>query len=196
MLTIREELFDQFRSWAEVQDLLVWPWEQVRDESSGALLLCYGGELLLREPATGRAAQRRLLHKAGFRRDGGHWRWIAPTPDPADSPVDPRRPFPERVRTILSRVKQTERMRQEVGAMALRVLRDIYRCQPEELSLLVPVEVDEWDDGEDDEDDWGPVTDCATLEEDARRTDQAQPDAPRTAGGLRAARPAGRRAGR
>lgn len=167
---------DGLQSWAELQDLLREPWHEVRDGRTGLALSTHFDELLVDPPASGTAAQRRALHRAGFRRrDDVCWSW---TPaEPVDLPPAPDSFLPSMAQAWCRHMREraVDRAR---STQALLVLRDVYRSAPADLVVTFPpADEDEWDDDDEDDDAW-PALDCATLDALARalrRTGRMQP---------------------
>lgn len=159
-MPFRDDVVDDLVSWDEVEDLLRDDWQEVHDRSSG-LTITRLDDLLVDEPASATAAQRRRLHRAGFRRvrDGDRcWSWTAPEPTRPVVPL-PATSLP-RLRESLERGLRAMARDRARSAMVLRVLRDVFRCQPHDLTLVIVVEED-WD--EDDDEPWLPSGDCATV---------------------------------
>lgn len=159
-----DDLIDELATWEEVQATLLDEWYQVRDRSTRLLLAREGPLLLVDEPRSGSAAQRRLLHRSGFRRAGDrHWTWRPPEPVLSGPPwAGPD--APPAVREALERGRRRLARDRTLREMALRVLRDVYRCSPTDLEVWVCVEVDDWGEEDDwDDDDLPPLT-CAQLE--------------------------------
>lgn len=169
MLTSWNDVIDDLRSWEEVEGYLQQGWSEARDVATGLVLECDGHTLLVIEPRAGKAAERRALHRAGFRRSPGSdgaWWWTAPEPASDDRRLDVPASLSGRMRHAFVLMQQDAIRRRDLAEMAVRVLRDIYQSAPGSLMLLVAADEEEgWGD-EDDEDDeaWLPGLDCATLE--------------------------------
>jgi hypothetical protein len=167
MLTPWDDEIDDLRSWEEVECFLRERWDMVRDDATG-LLLTRGDSLLLDEPRSATAKQRRLLHRAGFRRvadDEPCWSWTPSVPEPSDRPGLSR--MPPRMRAVFEAGLNEMARDRARNDMAVRVLRDVFGCVPENLVIELAAELDDsWDD---DEDDLPAYADCATLEALPRR---------------------------
>jgi hypothetical protein len=151
---------DDLQSWADLEHHLTDQWCQVRDRRTGLSLSTHLDELLVDEPTSGTAAQRRALHKAGLRRrEPGCWSWTPP--EPVDLPPPPD-PFPSRMATAWTRLERQRALDEACRAQALLVLREVYRAAPADLVVTV------LDDDDDEEDDWDddawPQMDCTALE--------------------------------
>ena len=154
---------DSLVSWAELEDYLRDPWRAVRDRRTGLTLSTHVDELVVDEPASGTASQRRALHKAGFRRrEPRCWTWTPP--EPVDLP--PPNSFPPRMAIAFARAERNRALGRSRSAQALLVLREVYRAAPAELVVMVPEddEDDEWDEDDDEHDAAWPALDCAALE--------------------------------
>jgi hypothetical protein len=155
---------DGLRTWADLEHHLGDQWCEVRDRRTGLALSTHLDELLVDEPASGTAAQRRALHKAGFRRrDHGCWAWTAP--EPADPPPPPGRSSTTMATSWawLERDRALDRAR---SAQVLLVLREVYRAAPADLVVTVlddDAAEEDWDD-DDEDDDVSSGLDCAALE--------------------------------
>jgi hypothetical protein len=162
MLSIWDDEIDDLRSWDEVEGYLQESWDEVRDRPSG-LRVMHDDELLVDEPRSATAKQRRLLHRAGFRRvpdEARSWSWTPPDPGPSGQAWVSQLP-PRNQARVEARYREMARERAR-SEMALRVLRDVFGCAPEHLTLTVTREAE--DDWEDEEDELLPGVDCQTLE--------------------------------
>jgi hypothetical protein len=165
---------DGLRTWADLEHHLGDQWWEVRDGRTGLALSAHLDELLVEEPASGTAAQRRALHRAGFRRrDEGCWAWTAP--EPADPPPPPGG-FSARMATSWAWVERERALDRARSAQVLLVLRDVYRAAPADLVLTILDDAagQDWDD----DDDVSSGLDCAALEArfgPQRRTQSGSP---------------------
>lgn len=165
MRTSWDDVINDLRSWEEVEGSLQQGWSEARDAATGLVVECDGHMLLVIEPSAGQAADRRALHRAGFRRCPGRdgaWRWTAPEPASDDRRLEIPASLSGRMRHAFVLLQQDAVRRCDLAEMAVRVLRDTYQSAPGSLMLLVPADEEQgWDD-EDDEA-WFPGLDCATL---------------------------------
>lgn len=160
MQTSWDDLIDDLRSWDDLEHHLGGEWLDVHDRATGLLLMHGGDDLELHEPSAGSAAQRRRLHKLGFRRqDGPRWTWVPPEPPPQPAPPS----FSPRTAAVWTASLRMQAIERAVSAQALHVLREVYRCRPTDLEVQVAVDPDDWWDDEDEDDDL-PDLDCAALE--------------------------------
>lgn len=147
MYVCDDEEIDELRSWDEVAFVLEDEWIEVRDRTTQLKVARDDRSVLVYEPAGATAKQRRLLHRAGFRTwQPRCWSWTPPPPDPADlKPLqyEPTLPW-MRTRWEAFRVR-AERDR-SLAAMALRVIRDLMGCAAEDLTVVVFVEREDWDE--------------------------------------------------
>lgn len=122
---------EDLASWEELTDLLRDDWDRVDCPSLGLSLERADGLLAFDVHRRWQARHRRGLHRLGFRALalGGVavWKWD----------VEPQ------LRTSSARDHL-------VHEQALRVLREVFRCQPGALAVLLVREEDEWWDEEDD----------------------------------------------
>lgn len=147
MYSCDDEEIDDLRSWDEVAIYLEDEWMQVRDRSSGLKVTPYDGHVLVYAPAAATAKQRRLLHRAGFRLwEARCWAWKAPDPDPAHLVPPPYDPALQRMRERWTAWQVRAARERALAAMALRVLRDLMSCAPEDLTVVVFVEREDWDE--------------------------------------------------
>lgn len=160
-----EDEIDGLRSWEELTAYLAGGWTQVRDGDGGLVLTTHFDELLVDEPPGGTATQRRGLHRLGFRRrDDRCWSWESEPPTSGELPPPPRG-FPPLLAAAWTSSQRDEAIDRARSDMAVRVVREVYRCPPERLVVTVvdDDELDDWD-AEDDDDAAVPGLDCAALE--------------------------------
>lgn len=159
-------VIDGFRTWDELEEHLTGAWYEVRDRVTGLAVLPDLDRLVVKEPASGTAKQRRSLHRAGFRQtEQRSWSWTPPEPV-MNEPALPWTPALPGLRAGLDRFHRELSMDRARNAMTQRVLRDMYECAPANLIVGLDQEDDQWDGDADDEwEDDGVVADCATLEE-------------------------------
>lgn len=153
---------EDLESWEELADLLRGEWDRVSCPSLGLSLERADGLLAFDLRGRWRARHRRGLHRLGFRALslGGAdvWQWdVGPDLRGADlsrfaSPLDSifgaelsvaHAARVVRLRTSLARDHL-------VLEQALRVLRDVFQCEPGDLGVLLVQEDDPWEDEEDD----------------------------------------------
>ena len=150
---------DDLASWEDVAEVLRNDWDRVVHPTLGLSLERADGLLAFDERGRWRARHRRGLHRLGFRPValGGTdvWQWdVEPQLRATDlsrfaSPfesiigVDPSGARALRLRTLLARD-------QLVREQAVRVLREVFRCEPSEISVLLVREEEQWDDEADD----------------------------------------------
>jgi hypothetical protein len=157
-----DDVIDDLRSWGEVEDYLTGPWYEVREPATGLAVSPLSDELLVREPHAGTAKQRRLLHRAGFRRTHTRcWAWTPAEPVLTDPPWRSATPVPH-LRAAFDAMQREMAIDRARNGMALHVLRDVYGCAPQGLVVVLAREDDPWGDDWDDDD--VEAADCATLE--------------------------------
>ena len=153
---------EDVESWAELEDLLRDDWDRVEHRAVGLSLERSDGLMAFDLRGRWHARHRRGLHRLGFRAlsDSRIWMWDVEQPlcttdlsrfaSPLESlygvaPSATRASRVVRLRTTLARDHL-------VREQALRVLREVFRCEPGDLRVLLVHEVDPWADEEDD--DW------------------------------------------
>lgn len=153
---------EDLESWEEMADLLCSDWDRVEHASLGLSLERADGLLAFDLRGRWRARHRRGLHRLGFRAFalGGVdvWKWDMEqqvrTTDlsRSASPVQPMlHSKPSEVGAAIVLRLRTSLVRDRlVREQALRVLREVFCCEPGDLAVQL---VREDDDGEDDEDD-------------------------------------------
>jgi hypothetical protein len=154
MLTIWDDIVNDLHTWAEVEDYLSDDWYEVHDRVTG-LAVTDVDILLVDEPPSGTAAQRRLLHRAGFRRvrpGAPQWSWTPPERAPADVEAPPMSAtVTPRIRATLEAWQRDLAQLRARNRMAVYVLKQVYQCAPANLSVVLPLERDEDDDDWDDD---------------------------------------------
>ena len=147
MYSCDEEEIDELRSWDEIALYLADEWREVRDRTSELRVTRDDRSVLVYEPATATAKQRRLLHRAGFRLWAARsWSWTPPDPDPADVQPPPFESTLPRMRERWTASRVRAARDRALAAKALRVMRDLMSCAPEDLIVVVFVEREDWDD--------------------------------------------------
>ena len=142
-----EEEIDELRSWGEVAFVLEDQWTEVRDRATGLQVARDDRSVLVYEPEMATAKQRRLLHRAGFRKwQPQSWSWTPPDPDPADLKPLPYEPTLPWMRARWEAFRMRAQRDRALAAMALRVARDLMGSAPEDLTVLVFVEGEDWDE--------------------------------------------------
>lgn len=162
MMLDDHDWFDDLTSWDEVWPLLADDWVYIHDEQQRLRLENEFDHLVVREvDRTLRARQRRALHRMGFRPiTRAHvtvWRW--------DVEAAVRRVDLEDFRTSFERVfdawpaearpAKVEQVRLRrarthlVTAQAQRVVRDVFRSQPQDLRVAIYREPDYQDELDD-----------------------------------------------
>ena len=149
---------EDLESWEELADLLRSDWDRVEHPSLGLSLERTDGLLAVDLRGRWHARHRRGLHRLGFRLvalGSQHvWRWhVEPHLQTTDLSrfasqfesifgADPSGARALRLRTLLARDHL-------VREQALRVLREVFRCLPGDLVVLLVQEDDDWeeDDG-------------------------------------------------
>lgn len=155
-----EHDIDGLRTWADLCHHLGDHWRQVHVRRTGLTLSRHFGEVLVDEPASGTAAQRRALHRAGFRRRDEHcWGWTPP--EPSDLPPPSAR-LPPLVASAWRWSERESAMDAARTAQVVHVLREVYAAAPAE--IVVTIAEDDEDEWDDEEDEYWPVRDCAALE--------------------------------
>lgn len=158
-----DDLIDDLRSWDDLELYLGSEWREVRDGASGLVLTTHFDDLLVDEPPSGTAAQRRLLHKRGFRRKAERcWAWTPPPPS-ADDLRPPPAAWRGRMAASWKAAERDRALDRARSAQAVRVLREVYACAPADLEVWI-VNADGDDVWEDEDDDGAPALDCASLE--------------------------------
>ena len=150
---------DDLASWEDVAEVLRDDWDRVVHLPLGLSLERADGLLAFDERGRWRARHRRGLHRVGFRPValGGTdvWQWdvrpqlratdLSRSASPFESIFGGGRSGPTalRLRTLLA---QDQLVREQ----AMRVLREVFRCEPGELSVLLVREQEQWGDEADD----------------------------------------------
>lgn len=145
-------------SWEELAHLLRSEWDRVEDSSLGLSLERADGLLAFDLRERWHARHRRGLHRLGFRAValGGVevWKWdVEPqlhTTDLSRFASSFESTFSdERSAARVVRLRTSLARDHLIREQALRVLRDVFRCQPGDLGVLLVREDDDWgDDGE------------------------------------------------
>ena len=147
---------EDVESWEEVAGFLRGDWERVEDPSLGLALERVDGLLAVDLRGRWHARHRRGLHRLGFRPvvlgSADVWRWdVGPqlritdlsrfaSPFAAVFGADPSGARALRLRTLLARDHL-------VREQALCVLREVFRCEPGDLEVLVVD--DDWEEDDD-----------------------------------------------
>lgn len=142
-------------SWEELAGLLRSDWDRVEHPSLGLSLERADGLLAFDLRGRWHARHRRGLHRLGFRPvalgSADVWQWdVEPRLHATDlgrfaSPyesifgADPSGTRAVRLRTLLAR-------NHVVSEQALRVLREVFRCEPGDLAVLLVQEDGDWDE--------------------------------------------------
>ena len=147
MYSCDEEEIDELRSWDEVALHLADEWVEVRDRTSGLRVVRDDRSVLVREPTTATAKQRRLLHRSGCRLWAERcWSWTPPDPDAAELKPPPFPSTLPRLRERWAAMQVRAARDRALAAMALRVVRDLMSCAAEDLTVVVLVEREDWDE--------------------------------------------------
>lgn len=146
---------DDLASWEDVAEVLHSDWDRVEHAALGLWLERAEGLLAFDERGRWRARHRRGLHRLGFRRSalGGTdvWQWDM---EPQLLATDLSR-FAISFESIFSGGRSAARARRLrtllardhlVREQALRVLREVFRCEPGGLAVLLVREEEQWDD--------------------------------------------------
>ena len=154
---------DGLESWEELADLLRSDWDRVVHADLGLSLERADGLLAFELDGRWHARHRRGLHRLGFR-SSNHgsvqvWEWDV---EPLLHSTDLGRfasPF-ESLFGITRSASTVQRLRRSlardhlVREQALRVLREVFRCEPRDLDVLLVREDDEWELEEGEDDTW------------------------------------------
>lgn len=122
----------------------------MHDRACGLLVTAVNG-LMVSEPPAATASQRRLLHRAGFRRVGDRrrlWEWTPPEPSPSELGPPLSLTLAPRICPLLEASRRDLARDRARATMALCMLRDVCTCTPEHLALVVAVDDEDWDDDE------------------------------------------------
>jgi len=149
---------EDLESWEELVELLRSDWDRVEHPCLGLSLERADGLLALDLRARWHARHRRGLHRLGFRAliDRGSWLWdvepalcttdLSQFANPIESIFGASAAGAARVLRLRTSLARDHLVREQ----ALRVLREVFRCEPGDLEVLLVREVDEWEDEEDD----------------------------------------------
>lgn len=150
---------DDLESWEEVADLLRDEWDRVEHPGFGLSLERADGLLAFDLGGRWRARHRRGLHRLGFRKLDlpriDVWLWdVEPQLRSTDlsafatafEAVHGTERYVAALRWLRSSLARDHLVREQ----ALRVLRDVFPCEPADLHVLLVQEDDEWEDEEDD----------------------------------------------
>lgn len=162
MMFEEHDWFDGFTSWEEVWELLADDWSHIDGEQQQLRLEHGVDDLVVPEVDRRlRARQRRALHRMGFRSFTGLrvtvWRWDVEAALHRVDLEDFRTSF-ERVfeawpaEARAAKVKQARlRLARShlVTTQAQRVVREVFRSQPQDLAVSVYREPDDWDELDD-----------------------------------------------
>lgn len=150
---------EDLESWEELADLLRSDWDRVEHPTLGLSLERADGLLAFDLRERWHARHRRGLHRLGFRALalGGVdvWKWdVGPqlhTIDLSRFASSFESIFAdERSAAVVVRLRTSLARDHVVREQALRVLREVFRCQPSDIGVLLVREDDDWGD-EDDE---------------------------------------------
>ena len=145
-------------SWADLEDLLRSDWDRVEHQVVGLSLERADGLMAFDLRGQWHARHRRGLHRLGFRALSGSsiWAWdVEPPLRTTDlslfaSPLESIfRAFPTAAARVLQ-LRTTLARDHLVREQALRVLREAFRCEPDDLGVLLVREEEEWAEDEDD----------------------------------------------
>jgi hypothetical protein len=155
---------EDLESWEELADLLRSDWDRIDSPPLGLSIERADGLIAFDLRERWHARHRRGLHRLGFRplaRGGVHvWKWdVEPQLHTTDlsrfaSPFESifeREPSAATVLRMRTSLARDHLVREQ----ALRVLRDVFRCEPADLAVLLVREDDAWE--EEDEDDVWPL---------------------------------------
>ena len=150
---------EDLESWEEVAHLLRSEWDRVEHPPVALSLERADGLIAFDLRGRWRARHRRGLHRLGFRslRLGALdvWTWDV---EPQLRTTDLSRfasPFESIFRDEATAAVRVVRLRTSlardhlVQVQALRVLREVFRCEPSDLTVLLTRQDDEWDDEDD-----------------------------------------------
>ena len=149
-------------SWADLEDLLRSDWDRVEHRAVGLSLERADGLMAFDLRGQWHARHRRGLHRLGFRALSGSSIWVWDVEPPLRttdlslfaSPLESiYGAFPTAAARVLQ-LRTTLARDHLVREQALRVLREAFRCQPDELGVLLVRQDDEWADDEDEDDAW------------------------------------------
>ena len=147
-------------SWEELAELLRGDWDRVHHPPLGLSLERANGLVAFDLHQRWHARHRRGLHRLGFRTPGprGVWLWdVEPALHATDvnlfaSPfesiveVGPSAAGAARVLRLRTSLARDHLVREQ----ALRVLREVFRCEPADLGVLLVQADDDWEDEEED----------------------------------------------
>jgi hypothetical protein len=153
---------EDLQSWEELADLLRGDWDRIAHPSLGLSLERADGLLAFDLRGRWHARHRRGLHRLGFRALalGGVdvWKWdvepqlrttdLSRFASPFESIFGAERSAAGAARVV--RLRTSLARDHLVREQALRVLRDVFRCQPGDLGVLLVQEDDAWGDEDDD----------------------------------------------
>lgn len=149
---------EELESWEEVADLLRGEWDRVEHPAWGLSLARTEGLLAFDLRGQWRARHRRGLHRLGFRKLAvpriEAWLWdvrpqLRTTDLSAFATAFEAVHGTERYAGGLRWLRTTLARDHLVREQALRVLRDVFRCEPGDLEVLHVEEEDGWEDEED-----------------------------------------------
>lgn len=153
---------EDLTSWEELAELLRGDWDRVAHPSLGLSLERADGLLAFDLHGRWHARHRRGLHRLGFRALAlGRvvvWKWdvepqlrttdLSRFANPFESIFGAERSAAGAARVV--RLRTSLARDHLVREQALRVLRDVFRCQPSDLGVLLVQEDDAWGDEDDD----------------------------------------------
>jgi hypothetical protein len=160
---------EDLESWEELADLLRGDWDRVACPSLGLSLERADGLLAFDLRRRWRARHRRGLHRLGFRAlsFGGAdiWQWdvepqlrtadLSRFASPFESILGAERSAAGAARVV--RLRTSLAREHLIREQALRVLREVFPCEPGDLAVLLVREDDGWEDdswGDEEEDAW------------------------------------------
>ncbi len=159
-----DDWVEDLESWEELAELLRGDWDRMTHPALGLSLERADGLLAFDLRGRWRARHRRGLHRLGFRAVplGGMdvWKWDAESAVRDADLTQSGSPFvldrePTAVgAAIVQRLRRALARDRLVREQALRVTREVFRCEPGELGVLLVREDDEW--GDEDDDVWPP----------------------------------------
>lgn len=154
---------EDLESWEEIRDLLRCDWDQISCPSLGLSLERADGLLAFDMRGHWRARHRRGLHRLGFRRLAlprlDVWLWTAePTLRATDLDslgghvaVLDGEELSATAAAVVERLRTSFARDHLIREQALRVLREVFRCEPEDLGVLLAHEDESWGDEEEDD---------------------------------------------
>ena len=147
----------ELESWEELIEFLRGDWDRVEHRPLGLSLERADGLLAFDLHGRWHARHRRGLHRLGFRAlsDSRIWRWdVEPSlrttdlslfASPFETIFEAKPPSAAGAARVL-RMRTSLARDHLVREQALRVLRDVFRCEPGDLAVLLIQEDDGWED--------------------------------------------------